>query len=448
MSYGILQIIANASLGHPPNGSAAAFPQWTGPDPDAVRVQAILYASLAATLLAAFLAMLGKQWLNRYSQVEKRGSVTDRSRHRQRKMDGMDTWHFDLVMECLPMMLQGALLLLGYALSDYLLSINKIVASVTIGFTTFGVLFYFLIVSAATFSYNCPFQTPPSRIFRLLFHLDNEHKNYPKRAGKWLRRIFSRKKKRPFSGNGLGDHIELPMTNTPDQLPLLFEKETELGGYVLDSKCIARMFQMSTDADVSMAIMRFIPEVVWHIDIQTTPLERLYDTALECFDHSSGCSVVLPRFRDKAYLSAKALLHLAIQRKCIGNDSDRAVFRSILNRHQTMGSEHYDGESDLESTLGIIDRVFGIHVSEPMRWDKFSFTVPHHASMGHILLYRAWDAIKVGGLLPDDTKEFVLHSLRAVPPPPAPIVTDCLFIIGLTLGITLRIDDLLVVDKR
>ena len=113
-----------------------------------------------------------------------------------------------------------------------------------------------------------------------------------------------------------------------------------------------------------------------------------------------------------------------------------------------MGSEHYDGESDLESTLGIIDRVFGIHVSEAMRWGKFSFTVPHHAWMGHILLYRAWDAIKVGGLLPDDTKEFVLHSLRAVPPPPAPIVTDCLFIIGLTLGITLRIDDLLVVDKR
>jgi hypothetical protein len=68
--------------------------------------------------------------------------------------------------------------------------------------------------------------------------------------------------------------------------------------------------------------------------------------------------------------------------------------------------------------------------------------------MGHILLYRAWDVIKRGETLPDDIKGFVLHSLRLEPPPPAPIVTDCLFIIGLVLGIKLHIDDLLVIDKR
>jgi len=68
--------------------------------------------------------------------------------------------------------------------------------------------------------------------------------------------------------------------------------------------------------------------------------------------------------------------------------------------------------------------------------------------MGHILLYRAWDVLKKGGPLPDDIKEFVLHSLRLEPPPPAPIVADCLLIIGLVLGIKLHIDDLLVVDKR
>ena len=68
--------------------------------------------------------------------------------------------------------------------------------------------------------------------------------------------------------------------------------------------------------------------------------------------------------------------------------------------------------------------------------------------MGHVLLYRAWDATRAGEPLPNDTKEFVLHSLRLVPPPPAPIVADCLFIVGLVLGVELHIDDLLVVDKR
>ncbi|KAF9789704.1 hypothetical protein BJ322DRAFT_980551, partial [Thelephora terrestris] len=38
------------------------LPQWTGPPRTLVHVQAILFASLAAALFSAFLAMLGKQW--------------------------------------------------------------------------------------------------------------------------------------------------------------------------------------------------------------------------------------------------------------------------------------------------------------------------------------------------------------------------------------------------
>jgi len=122
------------------------------------------------------------------------GSVIDRSRHRQRKMDGMATWHFDFVMECLPLMLQAALLLLGYALSNYLFFINKAVGGVLIGFTAFGLLFDLLTVSAATLSYNCPFQTPASLILRFLICFDSEHKKYLKRTRKWFKVIFSQKK--------------------------------------------------------------------------------------------------------------------------------------------------------------------------------------------------------------------------------------------------------------
>ncbi|KAF9649519.1 hypothetical protein BDM02DRAFT_3128351 [Thelephora ganbajun] len=460
MSYDLLTIIASVSLGKTPTGPDAAFPQWGGPDPTTVHVQAILYSSLAASLLAALIAMLGKQWLNRYSQVEMRGSVIDRSRHRQGKMNGMVTWRFNLVMESLPLMLQAALLLLGYALSNWLYFINKAVASVLIGFTAFGILFYILIVSAATLSYNCPFQTPLSLVLRFLIHFDDEHRKYLKRTRKWFVRAFSQKKKkrpRPKSGpSGLGkfgtfdgsnfvDHIELPMAGPSDQPAPLFNKETDWHGYVLDSNCIAWMFHMSIDADVILAMMRFIPEVVWHAGIKTTPLEGLYDTVLECFDRSTGHPVVIPKLKNKAYLGAKALLHLTIQRKCISDESDMAVFKSISNRHPIMGSKQHEGDSDLESTLGIIDRVFGDF--EPMDWENFSFTIPHHSWMGHILLYRAWDVLGKNEPLPDDIREFVLHSLKLEPPPPAPIVVDCLFIIGLVLGIKLHIDDLLVGDK-
>jgi len=52
----------------------------------------------------------------------------------------MDTWHFDSVIECLPLMLQAALL--GYALPNYLYFIDGVVASVVLGFTSFGLFFY------------------------------------------------------------------------------------------------------------------------------------------------------------------------------------------------------------------------------------------------------------------------------------------------------------------
>ena len=459
MGYDLLKIIASASLGNIPTGADAAFPQWTGPDPTIVHVQAILYSSLAASLLSAFLAMLGKQWLTRYAQVDMRGSIVDRSRYRQRKMNGMTAWHFDLVMEGLPLMLQAALLLLGYALSNYLFFIDEVVASVIIGFAGFGLLFYFLIASAATFSYNCPFQTPPSLLIRFLIHFDDKHRRYLRRIGKWFNRTFSRKKWRwqvpERTGSGLpraldqnnsAAHIELLMANVPEQPSLLFNRETDWEGYVLDSDCITWMFEMSMDMDIIMAIMKFIPEVVWHAGIQTTPLQRLYDTMLECFDHSSGHPVVILKFRDKAYLAAKALLHLIIQRKCIGDEHDAAVFQSISNKHLSPAPKSYDGDSDLTSTLGIIDCVLGHSKSIP--WKNFSFTAAHHAWMGHILLYHAWDVLRQCQPLPCHIKEFILHTFHLDPSPPAPIIADCLFIVSLILGIPLHRDDLAAIDKR
>jgi len=115
---------------------------------------------------------------------------------------------------------------------------------------------------------------------------------------------------------------------------------------------------MSMGTDVIMAMMRFIPEVVWYAGIRTTPLEGLYDTVIKYFGQSSRRPVVIPKLRNKAYLSAAALLYLAIQRKCIGHKSDKAVFKAISSRHLVMG-RHHEGDSDVESTLGIIDWVFG-----------------------------------------------------------------------------------------
>ena len=158
----LLHKIDNTTFGNDP----PTLPQWTGPPRTIVHVQAILLASLAASLLSAFLAMLGKQWLNRYASTEMRGTAIERSQYRQRKLDGIVTWYFDYVMESLPLMLQVALLLLGCALSRYLWDINITIASVVLAVTSVGMIFYILVIVAGAASVICPYQTPGARFLR------------------------------------------------------------------------------------------------------------------------------------------------------------------------------------------------------------------------------------------------------------------------------------------
>ena len=127
-----------------------------------------MYASLLISLLAAFIAMLGKQWLNRYLRHEG-GSMIERSGDRQRKCDGLDKWPFHFFVESLPVMLQIALLLLACGLCKHMASINTTVAGVLIALTALGVIFYIGIVIVGTTSYACPFQTPASTTLRRLW---------------------------------------------------------------------------------------------------------------------------------------------------------------------------------------------------------------------------------------------------------------------------------------
>ena len=177
--------IDNTTFGDDP----PTLPQWTGPPHTIVQVQAILFASLAASLFSAFLAMLGKQWLNQYASIDMRGSAIERSQNRQRKLDGIVIWYFDHVMEALPLMLQAALLLLGCALSQYFWEINTTVASVILAITSFGVLLYLFIIFVGAASPSCPYQTPGARILRPILDTPYRIDDLHRLAGDFFRHI-------------------------------------------------------------------------------------------------------------------------------------------------------------------------------------------------------------------------------------------------------------------
>ncbi|KAJ7244260.1 hypothetical protein C8J57DRAFT_1681059 [Mycena rebaudengoi] len=131
-------------------------------------VQSLLYASLFSTLLAALLAVLGKQWLMNYDAAGSRGTLAERGLERQRKYDGLQKWKFTLIMEMFPLLLQLALLLFSAALSVYLSTISCPIAIIVIALTSLGTLAYISLLASAAVYPDSPFQTPLASVLRRL----------------------------------------------------------------------------------------------------------------------------------------------------------------------------------------------------------------------------------------------------------------------------------------
>jgi hypothetical protein len=244
---------------------------WTGPPPEVVIIQSLLYASLATSLLAAFLAMLGKQWISWYL-YNRKGSAADKSRDRQLKYDGLHDWYFPIVIESLLVMLQLALLLLGCALPLRLWKISHAVAGATIVATLLGGILYAGFTIAATLSHDCPYQTTVSLIIQFLV---SYHSATPRRPVGGLRR-FLRRLRSGMRGalHGWGCTGSVP-PETPD-VPLavvtpptrIFEGTSlDWENDKVDIRCIAWVLYSASDSDSIFSTVRFAADFVRYPEI-------------------------------------------------------------------------------------------------------------------------------------------------------------------------------------
>ena len=342
---------------------------------------------------------------------------------RERKLSGIEAWTFHIIMETLPLILQCALVLLGFALSRYLWEASRSVSSVVIGFTSFGFLFYMLIVTASVFSFDCPFQTPFSLQIRFAIDLALPH---------WRNFLQALRPTQPC----ITDPFPFP-------IPPLFVQGSGTESDRLDARCISRMFVMSTNADIVTSIMDFIPDIIWHSGIKNVPLKRTYDILMDCFAFSGPSPVVIPKLRDVAYLSARAFAHIELQRRCITRHEEHKQdsWKALCANHHRLSHTEYRPDSDLETALFMVDMTLGCDGGFP--WDRAQMTPPHHAWVSHVFLYRAWHEGRVSEVVMD----FVEHSMSLRSPNDI-VITDCLFIIGLMIGVPFHVDDITVRDKR
>ncbi|KAJ7186545.1 hypothetical protein C8R46DRAFT_276420 [Mycena filopes] len=133
-----------------------------------VLVQGMMYASLFTTLLAALLAVLGKQWLMYYLSAGSRGTLEERGLHRQHKLDGLEKWKLETVLQMFPLLLHFGLLLFAAGMSVYLWTVHHTIAILVMALTAVGCCLYLFLLVSAMSSEDCPFQTP---LAPLLTHL-------------------------------------------------------------------------------------------------------------------------------------------------------------------------------------------------------------------------------------------------------------------------------------
>ena len=395
MTAAYMQILihaVNSSLfpdAHPP---AAA---WAGPPFDVVVVQSLLYASLATSLLASFLAMLGKQWINRYLR-NRGGSAADKSRDRQRKLDGLDGWHFHLVIESLPVMLQAALLLLGCALSWYLLTISHTVAWIILAFTLFGVSSYVFFTLAAVISYNCPYQTPPSILIRTsirylaqsnstlahsLRSLMASIASIRSRSVRNSRQLPQRLRSGVRSAVRSSGHATAHLQGTREIPPAVVARPTRIfedfrinwDGCKADTRCIAWVLDSTTDIDVIYSTVLFAADTIWYPELAAALSPHvLADLFFECLLDGR----VIPDKLDHATSIGMALASvLSIRLSMDPEDEDLTeLCRSIDSDVQEVPS--------LQSAVGLVATVL-----------KFVAWAPSPVPTGQFLQPRTFEGI-------------------------------------------------------
>nr|BDD37071.1 hypothetical protein [Rhizopogon roseolus] len=123
---------------------------------------------IASSLLAAFGAVKGKQWLKLYKAARGRGSLQERGLQRQRKLDELERWRLRSVLASFLMLLEISLLLFGLSLCAIMWTPSHTISSAIISTTAFGFLFSLATTIISVLFPDSPFKTAGSTLIRAI----------------------------------------------------------------------------------------------------------------------------------------------------------------------------------------------------------------------------------------------------------------------------------------
>jgi len=403
--------------------------------------------------------MLGKQWLRRYTSTYKRGSTTERSWSRQRKLDGIITWYFDFVMESLPLMLQAALLLLSCALSRRLWDVDTTLASVLLGATSFGVLFYIFTVAAGAASESCPYQTPGSYALRKAASTIASAALTIAQTTQAIAIALGRAARRSETGHLLQakvvrsepwwsrDNVTGFLKRVSHKLPSalagisrrVYTRSPNVPSVPrngLDLHCISWMLKASEDKSVHLSTLKSLATTMALTDFDPTLVEDCFDVLVDCVKVIDGTVVVPQGLEQLATVSAICLLrtisHLSVM------DPTSGILGDVRQHYGMVFPPDTDFRGyTFYHTLGAIHCAFHPDWNHPwLDWGDYKPSSHEHIIFAHALgklaqsEYQRRERVKVPGWI----LRFALCSLSSALLPPTPVVVDCLLIIAIDLG--------------
>ena len=481
MTNALLKILVNKidNTTFPPE--EAALPIWTGPSSTTVWIQTLAYTSLSSSLLAAFGAVLGKQWLGHFKTSRfGRGALHERCERRQQKLDGLESWHFSTILAALPIFLQLSLLFFGIALAGNIWTLQHTVASVIMATTAFGLIFYFFTIVSSLKSPDCPFQTPVSTVLLLALQgtspfrkmIRQKWEGRPKTWEDFLDRLRETSRHAVYIGRDkitwllmhfVSYHSRLlsalrhnfqSTVNDPEAAGGEEHSSSEAAGEytekkldlsfldppieiaqssAIQSRAVQWIIETSTDMDNIAAAAGMVPEIEWSaaegvIDM----LDRLKNHLFTCFDPTHH---ILPLAQARAVACLKAMRHCSVEQS---PGIPFNVFPGGGVYFHNVGQFLYMASDQSYLVVSCVEE-------PPDELNMKSLSLSDRMWMAHMLPYLLHQG--------DKDPEFVTFLIGFIntcldPNSPARLVADCVLLAGMLLGLQIDGRHLARLNKR
>ena len=373
-------------------------------------------------------------------------------------------------MELLPLMLQAALLLFSCALSRYLWEINRTIASVLLGVTSFGALSYILIIIAGAAFDSCPYQTPGAHILRhhLLPALRSSSYCYKTPAFWWEWMDFELWYSPGNVILSLMCIIWLPIAlvidisllgrailrslialsitayhSAPFQMP-----DPDQQTILLDLRCVSWMLHTSLDKGFLLTAFQYLMTMAELACSDPSLIFGCFNIFTSCVKVTNGMAVMVQGMEKLAEPSAtfffRTLRHL------LSTDPTSSTLVDLYRRYRRLFPplwEDFEGLPIRYTTIAIhiwvhqillnhipVNYIFHIVTKSPRQWRWFNEDRP--SAEEHIQLAECIAEVAKAARVPRWTLRFACDSLSLDPPPPPAAVADCLKIIayGLEFG--------------